>query len=229
MLNYFEYLKQYFNVPTKIIIGLVLLMLCSQVVGEILNIKGKVVPEILQLRKYLARKKEEQRAIRALPQIIKEFEGIRDLSETLREFKTLMKEWNDHYSSDNIKMRDNWMKNVDNKENCLEEQANKLGKELEQLNKKIDKIGETVLNQSIEDRRNAIINFAQIVIDENAPVTREQFKRIFKIHAEYEAIIEENDRTNGEIDIAIQIIREAYEYRMRNYTFIEDIRGYNAI
>lgn len=32
--------------------------------------------------------------------------------------------------------------------------------------------------------------------------------------------------TNGEVDIAIRIIKEAYENHMRNHTFIENIRGY---
>lgn len=222
MLSYFEYLKQHFDIPTIIIIIFVI----SQIIGELLSIKGKLVPEIFTFRKYLARKREERKAIRELPKIIKEFS---DISKTLTEFKALVKDWNDHYSLDNITMRDNWMRGVDNKEHCLEEQSNKLEHQLEQLNKKIDKIGETVLNQSIEDRRNAIINFAQIVIDENAPVTREQFNRIFKIHREYEEIIEENNETNGEVDISIQIIRESYEGHMRNHTFIEEIRGYDNV
>ena len=72
-----------------------------------------------------------------LPKIIKEFS---ELSQTLVEFKELVKDWNGHYSTDNITMRDNWMRGVDNKEHCLEEQSNKLGDQLEKLNKKIDKI-----------------------------------------------------------------------------------------
>lgn len=224
MLNYFEYLKQNFNlnVPTIIIFIIVI----SQIIGELLSLKGKIVPEIFTLRKYLVRKREERNAIHKLPEMMKEFH---DLSETLIEFKALVKEWNGHYNNDNITMRDNWMRGVDNKEHCLEEQSNKLEHQLMQLNDKIDKIGETVLHQSIDDKRNAIINFAQIVIDENTPVTREQFNRIFKIHREYEEIIEENHETNGEVDISIQIIRESYESHMRHHTFIEEIRGYDNI
>ena len=32
--------------------------------------------------------------------------------------------------------------------------------------------------------------------------------------------------TNGEVDIAHQIIKESYEQRLRDHAFIEDIRGY---
>lgn len=58
--------------------------------------------------------------------------------------------------------------------------------------------------------------------------TKEQFNRIFKIYEEYEVLIKANGMTNGEVDIAIRIIREAYENHMRDHTFIEDIRGYNV-
>ena len=57
-------------------------------------------------------------------------------------------------------------------------------------------------------------------------MTREQFTRIFRIYKEYEEIIQESGLTNGEVDIAIRIIREAYENNLRNGSFIEDVRGY---
>ena len=44
--------------------------------------------------------------------------------------------------------------------------------------------------------------------------------------AEYEEIIKDNDLQNGEVDIAIHIIREAYENHLRNGSFVEDVRGY---
>ena len=41
----------------------------------------------------------------------------------------------------------------------------------------------------VDNKRNAIISFASMVIDETKPVTKEQFNRIFKLYEEYEAII----------------------------------------
>ena len=93
----------------------------------------------------------------------------------------------------------------------------------------MDRNNEDTLALLIDNKRNTIINFASKVIDENTPVTREQFNRIFKIHKEYEEIIESNKLTNGEVDIAFRIITEAYEAHMRNHSFIEDIRGYNIV
>ena len=56
MINYLEYLK----VPTivgAIIIGV---LVVSQVIGELIELKGKVVPEIFKIRKFFARKKKEK-------------------------------------------------------------------------------------------------------------------------------------------------------------------------
>lgn len=51
---------------------------------------------------------------------------------------------------------------------------------------------------------------------------------MFKVHEEYEKIIDEYNMTNGEVDISIRIIREAYAERLKQHTFIEDARGYNG-
>ena len=32
---------------------------------------------------------------------------------------------------------------------------------------------------------------------------------------------------NGEVDVAIQVIRESYKSHMKHHTFLEDVRGYN--
>lgn len=203
MMSYIEYL----NMPTKVAIILVAIFLFMQIVGEILEFKGKVVPEFLKIRKYFARKKAER-------------EMVAQASETLKSVKELLVEVEKHYNDDNIALRNKWMNDVDRKF----EENDKLFKE---LNEKLDRNNEDTLSLLIDSKRNAIISFASCVIDENYPVTREQFKRIFKTHEEYEDIIRKNGLTNGEVDIAYHIITESYESHMINHTFIEDIRGYN--
>ena len=56
MLSYIEYL----GLPSTIAIGLVIVFFALQIIGEILEFKGKAVPEFLKVRKYFARKKEER-------------------------------------------------------------------------------------------------------------------------------------------------------------------------
>jgi len=62
MIDYVEYL----NLPVKAAIVLVIFFLLLQVVGEILEVKGKAVPEFAKVRKYFARKKMEREAIAEL-------------------------------------------------------------------------------------------------------------------------------------------------------------------
>ena len=203
MLNYIEYLK----VPTNITVVIISIILITQFIGELLEFKGKVVPEIFKMRKYFARQKQEHKTLKEIPEFLKE------VKETLNDF-------NSHYSKDNISKRDNWIEKV----NLKLDQNDKYIKELD---KKIDKNNADTLSLLIDSKRNTIINFASFVIDENNPVTREQFNRVFKLYEEYEDIIAKNNMTNGEVDIAYRINKESYENHMRNHTFIENLRGYD--
>lgn len=173
-------------------------------VGELMEFAGKVAPEFLKMRKYFARKKQERQTLAELP-------------ETLAEVKASLAEMNAHYSVDNISKRDSWMRSVDSKQ----EQDHKW---IESLSDILSKIQATVLSIRIENMRSEIISFSSIVIDPDAPVTRDQFDRILRLHADYEKILKENDMTNGETTIAMHIITEAYEDRMRRHAFFEDVR-----
>ena len=204
MLDYIEYL----GLPAQLAILIVGVFLIMQIAGELLEFKGKVVPECMKIRKYFARKKAE-----------KQF--LKDAAATLDDVKRSLGEINAHYSTDNITMRDRWISFVNQRLDQYDENIAELGR-------KLDRNNSDTLSILIDNKRNSIIDFASLVIDEEKPVTKEQFNRIFKIYEEYEVLIKANGMTNGEVDIAIRIIREAYENHMRDHTFIEDIRGYNV-
>lgn len=205
MISYIEYL----NVPTKIAIAIIALFLIMQLFGEILEFKGKVVPEFVKVRKYFFRKKQER-------------ETMVEVKVTLENVKESLDTMNLHYSTDNIKMRDDWIKRVNE---CLD----KYDKRLEDLSDKLDKNNQDTLELLIENMRGTIIGFAAAVADPESTATREQFNRVIKIYHRYEDLIKENGLTNGEVDIAYRIIKESYEAHMRNHTFIEDVRGYTNI
>lgn len=204
MLDYIEYL----NIPVKVAIVLIGAFLIMQLVGEFLEFKGKVVPEFVKVRKVFARRRKER-------------EMMQKMEKTLDQVQVTMDELNKHYSTDNIQMRDEWIKRVNSK---LEQYDASMA----ELDRKLDKNNSDTLSILVDNKRNAIISFASMVIDETKPVTKEQFNRIFKLYEEYETIINANGMTNGEVDIAIRIIREAYENHLRNHSFIEDIRGYSV-
>ena len=204
MLNYIEYL----NLPTKIVIILVGAILIMQVIGEILEFKGKIVPEFMKIRKYFKRKKEEKK----------------DAAKILAEVKTLLKDVNAHYSADNIAKRDKWMQWVNDRAAVYDDSIGK-----------VDKISEDLMNATqvleelfVQNSRDRIIDFASKASDKNSIVSREEFNRIFKVHERYEQFLEEHGLTNGEVDVAFLMIKESYEDHMKNHTFIEDIRGYGV-
>lgn len=191
MTDYMEYL----NLPEKITIAIVGLFLIMQIVGEFCELSGKTVPEILKIRKFFKRKRQERETIASIP-------------ETLKEFNAFLESVNQHYSEDNIAQRNDWMKHV----NDGLDDVKILSKYVEDL--------------YIDNRRNMIIDFASNVVNSDKLFTREQFNRIFKVYKEYEEFIDMHDRTNGEIDVAINIIKEAYEKRTREHSFVEDVQGY---
>ena len=177
-----------------------------QLIGEFLNFKGKAVPEIMSIRKYFVRKKYERKVIRELP-------------DTIQDLKNIVNNIDKHYSADNISMRDKWIDSVNKKLNMEDELVR-------DLNKKLDEANKDIVSILVDNKRNAIIDFASRVSNSSVLVTKEQFNRVFKIYKEYEDLISKNGLTNGEVDIAYRIIVESYEDHLSNHTFIEDTRGW---
>ena len=221
MIQYIEYL----GLPGWIAIGLVGLFLVSQVLGELLELKGKVVPEVLKVRKYFARRRKEKENMRKMAEL---YPTLQKVPEALDSVQKLLSNVDAHYSHDNITMRDTWMSNVDRRLEEAETAREENRQCIRSLAEKLDRNNADTLSLLIDSKRNTIINFADLVIDESKPVTREQFHRIFKLYEEYEDIIQKNNMTNGEVDIAIRIARESYEKHIRNHSFVEDVRGYNV-
>ena len=220
MINYVEYL----NIPEKIALIVIIVVFVSQAIGILLDLKGIVVPEIINLRKYFRRKKEERKTLAQMPAM---FEKVDTLFE---ETKSLLNDVHEHYSADNITKRDGWMQWVNDRAAVYDASVGEVGKISENLTgvtealKECTKMTEEMFVQSSRDR---IIDFASKVSDKNSLVSKEEFNRILKVYEKYENFLEEHELTNGEVDIAYRIIKESYEEHMKNHSFIEDIRGYD--
>lgn len=204
MLSAIENFCQYYHLPTVMLTVFAAVWLVMNIVGELLEFKGKVVPECMKIRKYFARKKQERETLAAIP-------GM------MENVNTLLNDVNQHYSDDNITKRNKWIDAV----NCRLDNHESIVKE---INNKLDKNSSDIIDLLLDNKRETIISFAEKVADSSYPATREQFTRILKIYSEYEKIIEERGLTNGEIDVAHKIINEAYQERLKAHTFIEDIR-----
>jgi hypothetical protein len=206
VLSYLEYLNEHLNMPTKVGIIIVLLFVVMQIVGELLEFKGKIVPEFVKIRKYFTRKRKEKE----------------QTNKTLQQVQALLNDVSQHYNNDNISKRDGWMQWVNERAIVYDASV----AELTGLKDSLAATNELVLDLYINSNRNRIIDFASKIVKEDAPVSREEFNRIFKTYNEYEEILEKHNKTNGEVDIAIRIIEESYADHMKNHSFIEDIRGY---
>ena len=202
MINYLEYL----NTPTAIGAIIIIAFVVMQIIGELLEFKGKVVPEFIKIRKFFIRKKAEKA----------------EMHKTLQQVQTLLSDVNQHYSEDNITKRNEWMQWVNGRAEVYDESVN----ELKELKDALTANNALTLDLYINVNRNRIIDFASKIANENVPVSREEFNRIFKTHDEYEKILERHNKTNGEVDIAMRIIEESYANHMKHHSFIEDIRGY---
>lgn len=197
---------EFLGIPATIAVILVGLYLIINIIGCILDFKGKVVPEIINFRRYLRRKKEEKE---------KQAKLLERLAAKLESFEG-------HYSPEKIAQRNEWMDWVNKRAEVYDASV----KELTKFKESLEVTKELTLDLYININRNRIIDFANQVVNEDVPVSREAFNRVFKIYSDYETILEKYGKTNGEVEVSIQIIRDAYETHMRNHTFIEDSRGY---
>ena len=207
MLGYLEYLK----LPAAVAGAIVGILLVANLVGELLELKGKVVPEFMKLRKRWKRKREEKR----------------EQAETLKEVKKLLADVNGHYSADNISKRDAWMGWVNSRAEVYDNSIVEIKDNLALVTAALQdnsKLTEELFVQSSRDR---IIDFGILVADGEKIISREQFHRIFKVHEDYEKFLKKRGLKNGESDIAMRVIKESYAVHMREHTFLEDVRGYN--
>ena len=207
MLEYIEFLKMPATIA-GIIVGIILV---ANLVGELLELKGKVVPEFMKIRKYFKRKKAEKQ----------------EAAKTLADVKKLLSEVNAHYSADNITKRDAWMQWVNDRANVYDDSIVEINSKLSDVTDALKDNSKLTEEMFIQSSRDRIIDFATKVTDDNVIVSREEFNRIFKVYDKYEKFLEERGLTNGEIDIAIHMIRESYEHHMKEHTFLEDVRGFS--
>jgi hypothetical protein len=201
-----EQLLEFFKITGPWAAGLLGVWLILNIIGEILEKKNKIVPEFMKIRKYFKRKKEEKNEI---------LKFVRDMKVFTDDIKI-------HYSPESLKRRDDWMDWV----NSRADKYDSAVQELKDLKDDISRNNVLTLDLYININRHRIIDFASKVANENILISKEEFNRIFKVYDDYEAVLAQHNMTNGEVDIAIRVIRDAYKDRLRDGTFLENVRGY---
>jgi len=108
---------EFLGIPATIAIALVGLFLILQIIGELCELKGKIVPEFLKVRKYFKRKKKEKE----------------DTKQMIQDCKQALLEFNSHYNPENIAKRNNWMHCVDDSVRSNDELIQKLDGKMDKL------------------------------------------------------------------------------------------------
>lgn len=208
MLGYIEYLK----LPAAVAGIIVGIILVANLVGELLELKGKVVPVFMKIRKCLKRKRDEKK----------------ENAETLKEVRRLLADVKAHYSVDNISKRDAWMNWVNSRADVYDKSIVEIKDNLALVTMALQDNSKLTEELFVQNSRDRIIDFGILVADGEKIVSREQFHRIFKVHEDYEEFLKKRKLKNGETDIAMRVINESYATHMREHTFLEDVRGYDA-
>ena len=200
-------------VMTIILGGFILL----QLTGEIVEWCGKTAPVWLKLRKLLTKRKER----------------IQKLESTLEQATTVLSEITQHYNPNAIAQRNQWMNTVNSELSWMHQRADAYDQSIVDITNALNEAStqlssNTLMTEDmyVEDSRDRIISFANMVADPKCVVSHEQFRRVFKIYDNYERFLEERQRTNGEVDESMNTIRKAYCYRQEHHSFAEDIGRY---
>ena len=197
---------EYLGIPGTIGVGIIALFLIMQIIGELVECTGKVVPEFLKIRKYFKRKKEEEQ----------------EKMQTFKDMQKLLK----YYNDDNIARRNTWMQGVDDRAVSCRSEMSDMKEALLQVTQALSINTKMTEDMFVESSRDRIISFAEKAADYDIVLSREQFRRIDRVYQDYERFLEERGRQNGEVDIAYEAIQDGYRHRLQHHAFLEDIKGY---
>lgn len=84
----------------------------------------------------------------------------------------------------------------------------------EEIASDIKKLTQMFVDKEIDDMRWEINNFATKVSD-GKPCNKDSFQHCIRIYEKYEQILSENGLENGEVEISMELINDAYMRKMR--------------
>ena len=84
----------------------------------------------------------------------------------------------------------------------------------DEISADIKKLTQMFVEKEIDDMRWGINNFATKV-SEGKPCNRDSFKHCIHMYEKYEKIREENNMENGEVEISMELINDAYRQRLK--------------
>lgn len=202
-----EQLLEFFKITgpwAAVILGVWIVL---NIIGEICEKKNKIVPEFMKIVTHFKQKRAEKL----------------EIHQFIKDMKVFTDDIKIHYSPESLKRRDEWMDWINHKVDKYDSAVD----ELKDLKEDITKNNALTLDLYININRNRIIDFASKVANEDILISKEEFNRIFRVYDDYEAVLKQHHMTNGEVDIAIRVIKDSYKERLSEHTFLEDVRSYS--
>ncbi len=100
------------------------------------------------------------------------------------------------------------------------EHDEKLEAKIEALNEKLADLTDIVVDDRIERMRYEILDMASAISEANRWYSVEQIKHALKVYDEYESFLVKHGKTNGEIEMSIEVIKKAYREK---YAGMKDV------
>lgn len=95
-----------------------------------------------------------------------------------------------------------------------EEDVERSDRRDEEISADIKKLTNMFVDKEIDDMRWEINNFATKV-SEGKPCNKDSFKHCIHVYEKYEKILEENGLENGEVEISMELINDAYKEKLK--------------
>ena len=108
---------------------------------------------------------------------------------------------------------------LDNRAKSIEHDE-KLEVKIEALTEKLADLTDIVVDDRIERMRYEILDMASAISEANRWYSVEQIKHALKVYDEYEEFLVKHGKTNGEIEMSIEVIKNAYREK---YTGMKDV------
>ena len=86
---------------------------------------------------------------------------------------------------------------------------------MNELKRDVKKLTEMFIDKQIDDMRYEILHFAS-ALSGGGEFSKEPFDHILKTYQKYEKILEENNMTNGQVQMSMEVINDIYKEKLKN-------------
>lgn len=209
-----------------VIIAMVLLLVCIKLVWTLFD---WLIFEKLGIEtKKMKQRREDRELLKATSELasatavnLEELRKIHTKDE--KEFRDSLNNYMEESRKDRKALHDEMTKFTDNRINDRQ-QSLQIQKELKDSIKnlvdgqqdrddKINNLTNMFVDKEIDDYRWEIINFATKV-SEGRPCNKDSFKHCLRTYEKYETLLEKYGLENGEVEISMQVVNEAYKRKL---------------